>query len=157
MKIVVLAESFSEQMGYATNFYPKALAEQGHEVHIITTNTQPYFSSPDYKSIFEKFIGPGIVSCSVKPWKGTTLHRLPYKLWPRRTVGIKGLMKTIIDLKPDIVHCMGLATELNYEVALLKPFMPFKYFFECHIHASVFPPFFVYFFTPERFLYSHAS
>ena len=61
MRIVLLSDWYAEQMGYAENALPKALAELGHEVHVLTSDAQPYFDSPDYAATYEPFIGPGLV------------------------------------------------------------------------------------------------
>ncbi|MFA5059068.1 MAG: glycosyltransferase family 4 protein [Candidatus Omnitrophota bacterium] len=153
MKIVIVSASLSEKMGYSISFLPKALAELGHEVHLVTSNTQVYFGSPDYKDIFERFIGPGVVECCVRPYKGFTLHRLPYRMGPRRALGIRGLIGKIKEINPDIVHSFGLMVEPTYELALAKPFFKYKLFAECHIHASVFPPMLVKVRSLKRWLY----
>jgi len=153
MKIVVVGECLSEQMGYSIGFYPKALAELGHEVHLVTSDGQAYFTSADYSQIFEKFIGPAVVPCGVKSWRGCTLHRLPHHLGPRRCVTIKGLARKLAEIKPDIVHSVGLWSGVGYQVAAARPFLGFKVFMECHVHASVFPPFIVKIKTFPRWVY----
>jgi len=155
MKIVFVYNWFTEAMGYSSNFIPKAMAALGHEVHVVTSNGQAYFTSPEYKEIFERFVGPGIVECGVKKTNGFMLHRLPFKLWPRRTLGIKGLIAKIVQLKPDIVHSGGICSEACFELAFAKPFLGYKLFTECHTHASVFPPFIMKIKTPQRWLYWH--
>lgn len=36
MQIAIVSDWFSEKMGYAENFLPKAMASLGHEVHLVT-------------------------------------------------------------------------------------------------------------------------
>jgi hypothetical protein len=66
MKIVVLTPWFAENMGYADNCLPKAIAALGHEVHVVASNVKPYFNSHNYADNYEKFLGKGIVDCEVK-------------------------------------------------------------------------------------------
>ena len=61
MKIVILSSWFSERMGYIENCLPKALALLGHEVHVVSSTAQVYFNSPDYKEVYEPFLGKIIV------------------------------------------------------------------------------------------------
>ncbi len=139
MRIALVVDCHSENMAYPDSFLPKALASLGHEVHLITSNGQVYFTSPVYKDIFEPFLGPGIVECGVNRRDGYTFHRLPHKVW-RGKVHIKGLAQKLRILRPDIVQSGEIISLLTYEMALLKPFLGYKFFVECHTHASVFYP-----------------
>lgn len=139
MKIALLVDWHSEKMGYSDNFLPKALAKLGHEVHLISTNCQVYFNSPLYESIFKKFLGDGITKCGVSYPDNYTLHRLPHKIVRGRLRAV-GMSRLLRQLKPDIVQVGELGSYLGYEAAMLKPWLGFKFFSECHTHASVFPP-----------------
>ncbi len=138
MKIALLVDWHSPLMGYSDNFLPKALASLGHEVHLIASNAQVYFNYPGYKDIFEKFLGPGLVECGTQKVDGYTLHRLPCSLmWNRiRIVGLQGKLN---EIRPDIVQAGEIYSLLVYQALLRKPVLGFKFFSECHVHASVFP------------------
>jgi len=125
-------------MGYAENYLPKALATLGHEVHLVTSNVQPYFNSSFYKTSYEPFIGQGIVPCEVKELNGYTLHRLPFGMW-KGQLRIRGLLKTLVQLDPGIVQTFVVPSLSTYEAALGKAFVRYKLFLESHVHASVFP------------------
>ena len=139
MRIAIVVDWFAEKMGYAENFLPKALAALGAEVHVITSNVQPYFNSPFYREIYEPYIGPGVVDCSVKQLDGYTLHRLPHGHW-RGRLRIKGLLQYVCSIKPQIVQTFDIYCPSTYELTLAKPLMGYRLFHESHIHASVFPP-----------------
>lgn len=129
-------------MGYAENCLPRALAGLGHEVHLVTSNAQPYFNSPFYKTSYEPFIGPGIVPCEVKELDGYTLHRLPFRMWNEKSIAqlrIRGLMKTLVALDPQVVQTFVVTSLSTYEAALGKALLGYKVFLESHVHASVFP------------------
>jgi len=137
MKIALLVDWHSEQMGYSDNFLPKALAALGHEVHLITSNAQVYFNYSGYKDIFEKFLGPGLVECGTHEVDGYTLHRLPVSLL-RNRVRITGLRSKLNQIRPEIVQVGDIYSLCGYEALLRKPVLGFKFFSECHVHASVF-------------------
>jgi glycosyltransferase involved in cell wall biosynthesis len=138
MRIVVISDWFAEKMGYAENCLPKALAALGHEVHLITSDVQPYFNTPGYRETYEPFIGPGVVSPGVKELSGYTLHRLPYGL-RKGELRIPGLVAALRRLRPQVVQTFDVRCWTTYEAALAKPLVGYKLFLESHIHASVFP------------------
>lgn len=125
-------------MGYIDNCLPKAIASLGHEVHLITSDVQPYFNAPDYGEIYEPFLGPGVVSCGVKEVDGYTLHRLPH-MWKNGEVRIIGLWKALFKLRPQVVQTFETFSFLSYEAALLRLLLRYRLFLESHIHLSVFP------------------
>jgi len=137
MKIAIITDWYSEKMGYAENFLPKALAALGPEVHLLTANVQPYFDSPIYATTYEPFIGPGIVDTGTKRLDGYTLHRLPHGWW-RHRLRIRGLARILSRLRPDIVQTFDAFTLSTLEAAYMKPFIGYKLFLESHMHASVF-------------------
>jgi len=138
MKIAIISTWFSEKMGYSENFLPKALAQLGHEVHLVSSNTQIYYSSPDYKEIYEPFLGPNIVDCGIKKIDGFILHRLPYYKTKSALPGILGLRKYLEDLKPDIIQTYEVDDINTYESAMAAKKIGCKFFTESHMHASVF-------------------
>jgi len=147
MRIVVLSNWFSENMGYAENFLPRALSKLGHEVHLITTNLQIYYNLPSYKRTYEPFLGPNIVECGIKQIDGFTLHRLPYFKNIRNPfnqfhvsrLGINGLQEYLNNLKPDIIQTFNILESATYEAAkYVTKNTSCKLFTESHIHASVF-------------------
>jgi glycosyltransferase involved in cell wall biosynthesis len=139
MKIVIVSPWFSEKMGYAENCLPKAIASMGHEVHLVTTNAQIYYGSPNYSGMYEPFIGPGLVNCGVKNIDGYTLHRLPIGRWNGR-LRIKNLFFTLRKLKPEIVQTFEVDSPITLEIAIARLLLGYKLFLESHLHASVFPP-----------------
>lgn len=139
MRIVLITDWHSENMGYSDNFMPKALASLGHEVHLVTSNGQVYFNSSAYEDIFQPFLGPRFVACGVKEINGYTLHRLPHRICRGRVV-INGLFAKLRSLRPDIVQAGEFICLSTYQAALIKPLLGYKLFVECHVHASVFPP-----------------
>lgn len=139
ISIVFISDWFAERMGYAENCLPKAMAELGYAVHLITSNVQPYYDSPSYRETYEPFIGPGIVDVGIKEIDGYTLHRLPYAK-VRGRLRIKRLVTTLHALHPEIVQTFDAFSITTIEAALAKPILDYKLFLESHLHASVFSP-----------------
>jgi glycosyltransferase involved in cell wall biosynthesis len=138
MKIVLISPWFAEAMGYAENCLPKALASLGQEVHLITTNLQPYFNSPNYRETYEPFLGPAVVECGVKSTDGYTLHRLPH-IAHRGRPRIRGLSAELRALRPDIVQTFEAGGWTIYEAAWERRRTGYRLFLETHEHASVYP------------------
>lgn len=137
MKIVFISDWFAENVGYSENLLTKATASLGHEVHLVTSNVQPYFDTPFYKKTYEPFIGPPIQPCGIKAFDGYMLHRLPHKK-VRGKLLIKGLLPKLHALRPEIVQTFDVQCLSTYEAALAQPFLGYKLFLETHLHASVF-------------------
>lgn len=139
MRIAFISDWFAEKMGYAENCLPRATAALGHEVHVVTSNVQPYFNSPSYRETYEPFIGPPIVPRGVRSYDGYTLHRLPHSHCLGR-LRIRGLLPTLLRIRPDVIQTFEVASLATYEAALGSAVLGSRVFFETHIHASVFPP-----------------
>lgn len=138
MKIVLIVDWHSEKMGYSDNCIPKFLADAGHEVHLISSNAQCYYDSPNYEEIFGKFNGPGLVDIGVKFVNGYKLHRLPFKkiFGKIYLLGLYGCLKKI---SPEVVQGGEITSLSSWQAAVLKIFIGYKFFIECHWHFSVFP------------------
>ncbi len=146
MKIAVITSWFSESMGYSENFFPKALAALGHDVHVISSTAQVYFNSPMYEKTYRKHLGPAITQTCVKPVDGFTLHRLEFTedkfsaINPFRFSGIRihHLREYLQQLQPDIVQVVNLIDEpTTFDAALFARSVEKKIFTESHLHASV--------------------
>ncbi len=137
MRIVLISDWFAEAMGYSENCLPKVLAALGHQVHVITSDAQPYFNSPGYAETYEPFIGPGVVATGVKALDGYVLHRLPHA-WLAGRLRIRGLQKTLTGLRPDVVQAFETLALTTLEASWIQPRVGFKLFLESHVHASVF-------------------
>ena len=139
MRIVLISDWFAEKMGYAENCLPKAMAALGHDVHLITSDVQPYFHLPLYKETYEPFLGKGIVPCGTKPFEGYTLHRLPHGK-TSKFFWIKGLTKQLRTLRPDVVQTFDAFVPSTLACVRASRRVGFRLFLETHLHASVLPP-----------------
>jgi len=59
VRIALITESFSVGMGYTENMLPRYLAKHGHEVRVFCSNLQVYGSQPEYRDVYEPYLGAG--------------------------------------------------------------------------------------------------
>jgi glycosyltransferase involved in cell wall biosynthesis len=138
MKILVLSEWFSDKMGYAENYLPKAFGKLGHEVHLVTTDLQVYATSPEYEKIYQHHLGPKLAEQGVFNKEYYTLHRNPHTL----TGGLKilNLENKIRELQPDIVYCFEIFNGDTKRACILKSKYNYKLFCESRMHLSIYRP-----------------
>jgi len=137
VRIVFISEWFSDRMGYAENCLPKAVAALGHEVHLITSNVQPYFDSPTYSETYEPFLGSAVSVCGDQQLDGYTLHRLPFAKF-KGQLRMRGLVNKLRAVRPHVVQVFDEISLTTYEAALAKSFLGYRLFLESHRHKSVF-------------------
>ncbi len=139
MKIVILSETFAENMGYIQNLLPKYLALRGEEVHVISMNLAPYYQVQGAKSIYSEFLGCEELRVgSEREIDGFTLHVLDHK----KQIGymrMVGLREKLHEIHPDIVQTGAAVGWIPLDAALIKPSLGYKLFADTHYHASVFP------------------
>lgn len=140
MKIVILSNWFSERMGYIENCLPKSLAKQGHEVHVISSTAQVYYNSPDYKMVYEPFLGKNIQDEGVTEIDGYTLHRIPFFNIDNK-VCFKKLGKKLKEIQPDVVQVFDAFSFTTLQAVYYKVVYGYKLFTANHTVASVFPLF----------------
>ena len=136
MKIVIISEWYSEKMGYAENYLPKALGKLGHEVHLITTDLQIYATSKDYDEIYKSHLGPKQVEKGMFKNKFFTLHRCSHFL--EKGINIPELGDKLRSIQPNIVYCFEILLPTNLTVISLKKELNYKIFCESRLHLSVF-------------------
>lgn len=139
MRIVLMFEAFTKNMGYLGNMLPKYLARLGADVHVITTDLPYYHSLKDLKKTYGKFIDINKVTTgTVEKYDGYTLHVLPYK----KVLGhvqIVGCWKKLREISPDIVQVYPAIGWVPLHAAMAKPFLDYKLFTGSHTAASTFP------------------
>lgn len=125
-------------MGYAENFLPKALAELGHDVHLVTSTAQVYYNSLTYDKTYKSFLGPNILKEGVVYKENYTLHRLPLTSNKTGVLVIKGLNRYLKKIKPQIIQTFSINSLSTYQAAKYCYKNSCKLFTESHLHASVF-------------------
>ena len=140
MRIAVVTTCYSEGMGYTENCLPKALAELGHDVHVLTSDLNVYGNQEDYDETYGAFLGPANQGTGRFGCDGYTVHRLPSGRVGRYRY-LRGLATRIREVKPDIVHCTEVASLQAFQLAALRLVARFPLFTENHQHLSVIRPY----------------
>lgn len=131
LKIALIVKWHSEKVGYAPNCLSRAFIEQGHEVHIFTTKYQTYFSHPNYKEIYEKYLGPNILSEGEFRDGDVVVHRLPS--WKfGNIIWINSIWKTLKRVQPDIIQSFDINEPHTVKLALFSRFFKYKLFTANH-------------------------
>lgn len=139
MKIVFVSDWYSERMGYLENCLPRELAAAGAEVHLITSQAQVYFDSPDYDTVYRRFLGDRLLPPGTYKSDGVTIHRLPLIEF-RGRIGMRGLGAAIRSIDPDVVQILNHTSLSALQVGWARLRARFRLFSANHVMASVFPP-----------------
>jgi glycosyltransferase involved in cell wall biosynthesis len=137
LKIIFLSNWFSNKMGYIENCLPKALAELGHEVHIISSTAQVYYNSPEYKEVYEPFLGKNILPEGTIMEQGCYLHRIPFGELNGK-IYFKKLNEKLKEINPDVVQVFDAFSFTTLQAAYYKLKFGYKLFTANHTVASVF-------------------
>lgn len=127
-------------MGYIENCFPKALAQLGHEVHVISSTAQVYYNDSSYHNIYEPYLGKNIQEIGIKEIDGFKLHRIPFGVLSSK-IYLKNLKQKLNEIDPDVVQSFDGFSFLTLQGAFYKLSMRYKFFTANHIVASVFPLF----------------
>jgi glycosyltransferase involved in cell wall biosynthesis len=137
MRIVLISEVFSKNMGYLENLLPKYLARQGAQVDVVASSLPPDYRNQTMESSYRGF-ADGWRAGTYDLADGFRLHILP----PVKQSGyirLAGLDKKLRDLQPGIVQTMTpigwIAVDASWNQLILR----YRLFSGCHYHASVFP------------------
>ena len=137
LKVVLLSNVFSKNMGYLENMLPKYLAIKGVEVHVIAMDLPPYHGNKEIGKTYSGFADP-LPPDEVIQIDGFTLHVLGHK----KVAGymrMRGLWEKLKSLRPDIVQTTDSIGWIALDSAIYKIFLKYKLFTANHTHASVFP------------------
>jgi glycosyltransferase involved in cell wall biosynthesis len=140
MRIVLLTETFSDQMGYLENTLPRYLAQFGADVHVISADLPPYYQLKDFNQTYKDFDTgsdsrrPG----TVRKLNGFRVHFVGHQ----RVLGyvrMLGLREKLKELRPQVVQTTAAVGWLPLDAALFKPLFGYKLFTGNSTTASVFP------------------
>ena len=105
MKIVNIEDFFHPEAGYQINILSKYLASFGHEITIVTAETDKI---PDELTSFFKRDNIEQLDKDFTEKYGVKIIRLPIKAFiSGRAIFTKALKKTILELSPDILYVHG--------------------------------------------------
>lgn len=139
LRIVIINETYAENMGYAANCLSKAFVELGAETHVVTSTLPPYYYLKDFRKTYDEFLRPGAVRpLTTRVIDGYKVHYLDHAVTfgkPR----LKGLAEKLAEIRPDIVQTFVAISWIPLDAARLKLRMGYKLFTGNSSPASVYP------------------
>jgi glycosyltransferase involved in cell wall biosynthesis len=119
-------------MGYEENFLPAEQIKLGHEVQIVTSDRAPFGV---WHSI-GRFLDQRIIGSGVFEYDNVTVNRLPcrFEVINGGQVILKGLRRTLRDLKPDVVHVHGALTASALLAVWYSKELGYKVFVDDHLN-----------------------
>ena len=135
MRVVFLNDWYAPKMGYSDNLLCKALAAEGCEVHLVTSDLFPVFEKKE-QALYNSFLGER-AELGTSQVNGYTVHRLPH-WFNKEGVWIRGLKAKLVQLKPQIVQNFKFASWNTHRSAYWARPLGYKLFLEDHVHWSVF-------------------
>src|SRR5712671_1435155 len=139
MRIVFITETFSRKMAYLEHTLAKYLARLGAEVHVLTTDLQPYYQLPDFESTYGTFAKENELRAgTIEEHDGYRLHVLPHRVL-LGYVRMRGMGEKLAALRPDVVQAFNALGWLSLEAALLQPMSGFRLFTGNHTALTGFP------------------
>lgn len=118
MRIVHVIDYFQPKLGYQETFLAREQSKMGHNVHVVTSDRySPIAYQGDVaKQLLGKRVkGSGyFVEERIQTIRLKVLFEFPHGIW------LKGLEKTISELKPDIVHVHGVTNITTVRIAIFK-------------------------------------
>lgn len=139
MRVVVILQTFTPDMGYFGNMFPRYLARLGVDVHVITTDLPHNFQLPEFRSTYRNHLGsspftPG-TECA---YDGYTLHVLPHEFIIGNQT-FTGLAEKLRELAPDVVQAPTAVGWLPLVAAREQRNGGYALFTGSHTAASTFP------------------
>lgn len=123
--IVHVVDYFHPMMGYQENNIAKLQSKAGNDVYIVTSKSMTPWYNVDKKTIKDGDADLQKIGCSV--------IRLPAFFEYSHRIWLKGLGKTISEIKPDWIHVHGYFTLNSLRIALLKSKLKFKLLVDDHM------------------------
>lgn len=136
MKIVHIMGWYIPKMGYQENFLPAEQKKLGVDVEIITSDRVPEYKG--YERNVGSIIGGRIIGTGIFEENNVKIHRLPSLFEMDGQILLKGLIKKLKQLKPDIVQAHGAFSPLTLQVVMWSKYLNYSVFIDDHSHETNF-------------------
>jgi glycosyltransferase involved in cell wall biosynthesis len=132
MRVVIINETFSPNMGYLGTMLPKYLSRFGVEVHVLATDLPAYHGLDEFRNGTPNFLREqSFPAGTMRQVDGYTVHIQAHsRLFGH--VRMKQLRQKLVQLKPDVVYCVLAIGWMPLESALLKLWAHYKLFTGSH-------------------------
>lgn len=119
MRIIHIEDYYQPQLGYQETFLAREHVRMGHDVHMITSDR--HFPFPDYDATSAPVLGKRLVGAGVRREEdGITVHRLATGFEAFSRVWLRGLVREIESVRPDVVFAHGMESITSFRVAAWK-------------------------------------
>jgi len=135
MRIVHFTDTFQPRLGYQDYFLAREQLRDGHEVTVVTADR--YFRFPSYDATVGQLLGPRYVGRGRFLEEGIPVIRIPTRLEIRRKMWLGRLVRTIAELKPDVVHVHNIANFSATRLAYAKESIGGRMLFDDHMAYCV--------------------
>jgi len=136
IKIVHIMSWYIPKMGYQENFLAAEQKKLGVNVEIITSDRVPEYKG--YERNVGSIIGGRIIGTGIFEENNVKIHRLPSLFEMNGQILLKGLIKKLKQLKPDIVQAHGAFSPLTLQVILCSTYLNYSVFVDDHSHETNF-------------------
>jgi glycosyltransferase involved in cell wall biosynthesis len=138
MRVVIINETFSPEMGYLGSMLPKFLARQGIETQVLATDLAPYHGLDEFKNGVPDFLAAQARSAgTVLDCDGYKVHILSHG----RALGhvfMRGMYRVLRQIRPDVVYSVLAIGWIPLEAALLRTILGYRFFCGSHTSALTF-------------------
>jgi glycosyltransferase involved in cell wall biosynthesis len=131
MKIVHVINYFQPKLGYQETFLAREHIRKGHDVAVVTSDR--YYPFVDYEKSYGDLLGRRICRIGKQVEEDIPVVRLPVSFEIKYRVWLKGLEKTILELKPDLIIVHALLANAFRLMRLRKKGTNFKLVIDEHL------------------------
>lgn len=134
MKIAHILGYFQPKLGYQEYYLALKQQELGHEVFVITSDRNyPY---PSFKETYGHILGERFIGAGTFTEKGIKVVRLPCMIEFKDQIFVRGLLRALKEIKPDVVHVHDEFSQLEIisflARVLFKKQLKYRLFLDCH-------------------------
>lgn len=139
MRVVILCETFSQNMGYLTAILPKYLARLDLDVHVVSLDLSAYHSDGEWSGAPPSFLTDQVMAPgSVTATNGYTVHVLRHGRLGRFPFA-KSLGRKLAEIGPEVVYSATAIGALPIQTAVHKLRLGYRLFTGSHTSPSTFP------------------
>lgn len=134
MKIAHVVGYFQPKLGYQEYYLALKQQELGHEVLVVTSDRNyPY---PGFKETYGYILGKRFIGAGTFTEERIKVVRLPCAIEFKDQIFVRGLVKTLMDIKPDVVHLHDEVSQFEMISFLARELyrkrLKYKLFIDCH-------------------------
>lgn len=140
LKVVIVTDTYAEEMGYAGSRIPAAMAKlENVDVHLVTAGLPAYYQISDYDKTYADFQKPSFNVGDIREVEGFKVHYIDYK-FAYGGIRLLGLRDKLAEICPDIVQIFSHTGWAAIDIARFQPILGYKLFTGNHSGKIVYTP-----------------